>query len=678
MRGANLLQSLLEGSRSTTPTFLSKRSTPASRLPCQNNLGQDKSYSDKMVKADPSCDYYAALECKPGADAADIKKHFRNLGKITWPKFVQGSRLTCVLAMKYHPDRNPGKEQEFKDKFQAIQAAHEVLTDPQQKAKYDADRLRQGAFATNYNTPTRPDMPPRGATTAFGPPPRRTAPASMPTANTAGTKPFYPTPGATGTSRYGTRTRSGYPPYEATDTTPKQSDHYKTFQNMRQPREKFTPNGKTPRPAQPPFSPSSDSFSENTRSYVPKTPGGERRSGAPPGWQDPRKAGSTNSKDGWDGFVREHQAKHQPPPPPPFGRSNTTRLPKKNGFAPSMSGPDEPPARNTSAYHHVNRPPNERIHTQFPPPPGPPPTSRSRPPSPDRPRSYHSPPSDDLLGNSDRIKTPYATSGGERTYLSSQDIGRSKSARTNQASAPTTAVPPHMKASPIPSSNSSSRHRSASPRGLGRSPKPRYYEPTDSDSSSDEEVTRAKYAPRRASHDHRATSRRSPIGPPRAAYRHSRRDSEDSEQDVPIFKSSKHHPDGPPRSRKVSINPEPSEGFQSHRTRVEAERNQHSAPSTAHAKPPLHTSQPWNSEYPKPVEKSKSWYEMYGSKEDGNKRKEYDRPTTAEAMKSPNMYAQFVSFPSPTPGLSPHANPSVSSRSPPSRVDGRYAYRSHR
>ena len=633
-----------------------------------------------MVKADSSHDYYADLECKPSADAADIRKQFRNLGK-DLIIFAQRPQLTNVIAMKYHPDRNPGKEVEFKDKFQAIQAAHEVLTDPQQKAKYDADRLRQGAFATNYGTPSRPDMPPRGATTAFGPPPRRTAPGPVPTANAAGAKPFYPTPGATGASRYGSRNRSGYPPYEAPEATPKQSDHYKTFQKMRQPNEKYTPNGKAQRPPQP-FSPSSDSFGENTRTYVPKTPGGDRTSGVPPGWKDPRKAGPTGSKDGWNEFARDHQAKHQPPPPPPFTRASTTRLPKKNGFAPSMSGPDEPPARHTSAYHHVNRHSSEKIQTHFPPPPsGPPPVNRSRPPSPERPRSYHahySPLSDDPLNNSDRLSTPYATSGGERTYFSSQGMGRSKSVRANQASAPTSAVPPYLKTSPIPPSNSSNRHRSASPRGLGRSPRPRY-EPTDSESSSDDdEDTRGKYVPRRASHDYRARSRRSPAGQPPKTYRHSRKDSGDSERDMPTFKPPKQYADGPPRSRKVGANPEQPEGFLSHRARMEAERTQQSASSTAHVKSPLHTNQTWSGEYPKPVEKSKSWYEMYGSKEDGNKRKEYDRPTTADAKESPNMYAQYVSFPSPSQGFSPRAKPSPSSRSPSRRLDGRYAYRPHR
>lgn len=65
-----------------------------------------------------------------------------------------------IAALKYHPDRNPGRELEFNSKFQAIQCANEVLTDTAQRAKYDADRIRSGLFYS-YASPTRPNMPPR-------------------------------------------------------------------------------------------------------------------------------------------------------------------------------------------------------------------------------------------------------------------------------------------------------------------------------------------------------------------------------------------------------------------------------------------------------------------------------------------------------------------------------------
>ncbi|KAK3319249.1 hypothetical protein B0H66DRAFT_623827 [Apodospora peruviana] len=77
-----------------------------------------------MVKLDYERDYYADLELSSSADAADVKKQFKK------------------LALKYHPDRNPGREDEVKDKFLVIQTAHEILTDPALKIKFDNYRKR--------------------------------------------------------------------------------------------------------------------------------------------------------------------------------------------------------------------------------------------------------------------------------------------------------------------------------------------------------------------------------------------------------------------------------------------------------------------------------------------------------------------------------------------------------
>ncbi|UKZ73952.1 hypothetical protein TrVFT333_001606 [Trichoderma virens FT-333] len=75
----------------------------------------------------PQRDYYADLGLTPTADVAEIKKQFRK------------------LALKYHPDRNPGREQEVNSQFQIIQAAHEVLSDADAKAKYDAAFMRSAS-----------------------------------------------------------------------------------------------------------------------------------------------------------------------------------------------------------------------------------------------------------------------------------------------------------------------------------------------------------------------------------------------------------------------------------------------------------------------------------------------------------------------------------------------------
>ncbi|KAF3272882.1 hypothetical protein TWF970_009905 [Orbilia oligospora] len=87
-----------------------------------------------MPREDVTIDHYAALEVSTTATSDEIKKQFRK------------------LALKYHPDRNPGRETEFNAKFQQIQAAHELLTDPGRRKLYDRSRLHY-----NSNNKPRPD-----------------------------------------------------------------------------------------------------------------------------------------------------------------------------------------------------------------------------------------------------------------------------------------------------------------------------------------------------------------------------------------------------------------------------------------------------------------------------------------------------------------------------------------
>ena len=62
--------------------------------------------------------YYETLSVSRDADGAAIKSAYRK------------------LAMKYHPDRNPGDE-EAEAKFKACAEAYECLKDPQKRAAYD-------------------------------------------------------------------------------------------------------------------------------------------------------------------------------------------------------------------------------------------------------------------------------------------------------------------------------------------------------------------------------------------------------------------------------------------------------------------------------------------------------------------------------------------------------------
>lgn len=63
-------------------------------------------------------DYYELLGISKDADLKEVKKAYRK------------------LAMKYHPDKNPGNK-ESEEKFKEIAQAYEVLSDPDKRKTYD-------------------------------------------------------------------------------------------------------------------------------------------------------------------------------------------------------------------------------------------------------------------------------------------------------------------------------------------------------------------------------------------------------------------------------------------------------------------------------------------------------------------------------------------------------------
>jgi curved DNA-binding protein len=83
-----------------------------------------RNYAVTMAK-----DLYAVLGVPRDADEESIKKAFRK------------------LAMKYHPDKNPGKgnEQRFKD----VNRAHEVLADKEKRALYD--EFGEASLSQNFD-----------------------------------------------------------------------------------------------------------------------------------------------------------------------------------------------------------------------------------------------------------------------------------------------------------------------------------------------------------------------------------------------------------------------------------------------------------------------------------------------------------------------------------------------
>ncbi|NXF30939.1 DNJB8 protein, partial [Nyctibius bracteatus] len=64
-------------------------------------------------------DYYKVLGLQKSASQDDIKKSYHK------------------LALKWHPDKNPGNTEEAEKKFKAVAEAYEVLSDPQKRSLYD-------------------------------------------------------------------------------------------------------------------------------------------------------------------------------------------------------------------------------------------------------------------------------------------------------------------------------------------------------------------------------------------------------------------------------------------------------------------------------------------------------------------------------------------------------------
>ncbi|KAK5675589.1 hypothetical protein LTS10_011689 [Elasticomyces elasticus] len=386
-----------------------------------------------MVKPDPKHNYYADLSLPTTCSIDEVRKQYRR------------------LALLYHPDRNAGKEEEVVPKFQAIQTAHEVLSDATLKAKYDGDRRKAGLYPLN-----RPGGGGSGgaagysagsAASAYPPPPRRTQPGVWTRPPGTGTGTAGGTP--TGADRFTNFTRPPAPTARKDPTTDRKNN-FNAWQNLNTDRERQQSQRSAPPP--PPASP----LGSNARPRPPpradtKLPSSEDdiRGAGFGTYHKPAASGGFNDP-GLDPRQTAWAAHHQKNANSPFGtpgvgRSNTTRTPRKpTGFDPNAPGSDERAApAEQSGYSHSHRHRSEDFgHLPrgsgggfMPPPPPPMPASMHSPTSPSsaQTRPFGDPlrPSKSRGGEGEQVpyaegtrtRTSYTNFSGEKTPFTRTESG---------------------------------------------------------------------------------------------------------------------------------------------------------------------------------------------------------------------------------------------------------------
>ncbi|KAK5161630.1 hypothetical protein LTR04_004002 [Oleoguttula sp. CCFEE 6159] len=383
-----------------------------------------------MVKPDVKRNYYADLELPPDACVDDVKKQFRK------------------LALKYHPDRNPGRETDVIPRFQAIQAAHEILHDPETKSKYDGDRRKAGLYPTPASYYARPTPPTRSSyvptfPTDFPPPPRR---AQQPQSNAG-------------------RSAAG----EAEPATPNGANRHASFPKAPGAEWPFGRKGSAQQEqannvynawknVHPSGAKESSSFESQSSRTTPQRPRNTRAGTHFPTEEEIRKGTNYRSRPQAPNAAEDDSAysRFHNSPQPGVGRSNTTRTPKRPGFDPATPGADERQASGTANYFtssRYDRPQPERTQTDFPPPPPRAPTAKKPDPL-GQFRARHN--EDDVpFAEPNRLRTPYSSHLGEKTdpYFSAEGVRRTASTRDTTRSNRTASF----------KDSNTGRHHSASP-----------------------------------------------------------------------------------------------------------------------------------------------------------------------------------------------------------------------
>jgi curved DNA-binding protein CbpA len=505
--------------------------------------------------------------------------------------------LTTCIALRYHPDRNRGREDEASHKFQEMSRAYEILTDPEKRAKYDADRWRQTLHAARTEGTT--DSPPRSpfvVNTGFPPPPRRTQAQHAPPPRNPAAAPTAKHPPSSGANRYTPFTRN----FTQSRDEQAKAQAYSAWEQMKHRGNQAAP---PPPPRRPPPRPNSYAAPNNATA--------KQRAG----WEDtpPPKAGPPPA----DAFV--NGVPNTPRPTEP-GKS-----PKRPTFfpGPPEAGEDPSAARQQSAYYNVRggRPPQRtRPQSPYVPPMAQPPSGFRHVNPRQAVPNFKVPPPDDSVSN--RQSAPYATAGGEKTYLGTESLNRSASTASNLH----TGWAENCSRDPS-RAGANARHRSASPHMRSPRPPEDYSDSSSSESSEEDEEdeqrdgrARDHYA-RRASADDRY----------RGTYSHPKHpgvtvEVEDDDDTL--------HPRRADGSRPATRPPsagEPTEGFQQHRMRVSPRRS----PEPINTKPFGGAS---------PMEKPKDSQGRHGPAPNG---RQFERPPPATAgvrSKSPK-YVNDSTFP---------------------------------
>ena len=512
-------------------------------------------------------------------------------------------------------------------KFQVIQSANEVLTDPQQRAKYDAQRMRAGllhTYAGSSSSPTRPTVPMRSPMNDFPPPPR--PPPYNAAKNTS-------TPHSSGAQRYKDfRTRPETSTWRgaSTDDPKTKTSDFKAWESMRNPR-----RGEGPIP--------------NLRRTVPP----KRPVPVPPGRETNGKAHRESSprRTGW-----EH------PQEPHAGMSGTTKADTgrgstfKNGFAPSTPGAgDEPQAR--SAYFTVGRgerPANTRSQTYMPPPPPPghAPTSKK----PDPLASFKDKVGlNEPFGNRPRASAPYQKGGGEKTspYFTSPGLERSKTSASPRDSNSRTGHYEGKSTNPDPShhraASASSSYQKMKQSNLNGTKMPGvsgvYSSSSSSSSSSDEDADPLSSARPRVTQVPK-TRRRQGDGSQAYAQPHGGFDPSTKVGDEPMAPQAGLGAGGYEIHRRhsaVDMNGRnPTEGFLEHRKKHEAEQSQHQSTSVPYASDAQN-----RAAASPPLQRSHSWHHKSDSPKDKDVRPATGEQEDKGPMYEPRGYSPFPSTPPP-------------------------------